>query len=317
MNTKPSISKIYFLAFIQLLFSITTLTAQNSISYGSGSSTYLGELNPYNAPIRSLFGLATRWNVGASYTYQINKKISLSPSISVIRLFGDDNLMRNNRAKELNYLRNLHFRNTLYEGGVLLNYSLLNDNSFFKRPKQYYFFSLGFAYFHHEPEAKAPIIDPTIKNGWVKLRPLMTEGQETPYSNHGFVVPFGAGITKYINKNTSIRFEFLYRLTFTDYLDDVSEVFIDTSNPFTNRSSEIYAAFSKKDRSEWLLNYLQEQGYDTKYANQISKQFRTGIPPFDTEGAIRGNPHVNDSYFTTKFSIIHYFKPPIKCPKLL
>lgn len=311
---------IFVIGFLLILSHCSFAQSRSSISFGSGSATYLGELNPYNAPIHSLLGLASRWNVGCSYLYNINKNIQLSSSFNFIRLFGDDNLLvPKNKNKELNYLRNLHFRNDLKEISLSMQYIFINTNGFDKQSNNIQpFITAGIALFNHNPKAKEPIVDLSYLNDWVSLRSQKNEGQTVPYANWGLSCPIGFGFNKRINRSLGVQIDFLYRFTFTDYLDDVSTKFSSqASNAIANRSAEIYAAYSKKDRSAWLLKYLSNEGFSTQYANQISKEFRNGIPPLNTDGAMRGNPNVKDSYFTTKVSVVYYFNPKVRCPKII
>lgn len=69
---------------------------------------------------------------------------------------------------------------------------------------------------------------------WVELQPLGTEGQETTefnerrrYSLTQLAVPVGAGIKAKLNQKWTIGLEYGLRITFTDYLDDVSTTYVD------------------------------------------------------------------------------------------
>lgn len=309
--------KKILICFYFLILSVDSY-AQNNVNVGLGSATYLGELNPYNIPIHSFLGSSTRWNVGLGYNKQIRSNFQLSTGFSFIRLFGDDNsISPRNEKRELFYLRNLHFRNDLKEYHLSAKYLFGNNRSFtqnstFYRP----FISIGMAIFNHNPKAKEPLVDVIAKTDWISVREERTEGQTTPYMNWGVAFPITVGLQKRLNRNVGLQVELSYRFTFFDYLDDVSTNYSNTSSLFTNRSAEILGAHSKKDRSTWLLEYVSDLGYATKYPNQIPKEFRDGVPPFDVDGANRGNPKVNDSYFTTRISFIYFFKEKTKCPNL-
>jgi len=71
---------------------------------------------------------------------------------------------------------------------------------------------------------------------WYDLQPLGTEGQgttgypdRTPYSLTQLAIPFGVGFKFSLSKNASLGIEYGIRKTFTDYLDDVSTTYADTS----------------------------------------------------------------------------------------
>ena len=56
----------------------------------------------------------------------------------------------------------------------------------------------------------------------------MTEGVD--YGQVALVVPFGAGLNYRMNYEWSIGLDAIYRFTTTDYLDDVSDVYIGNSS---------------------------------------------------------------------------------------
>ena len=68
------------------------------------------------------------------------------------------------------------------------------------------------------------------------LRPLNTEGQGSsvypdrkPYGSMAFSIPFGAGVKYCINDRINVGFEIVHRVTGTDYLDDVSKTYVNSS----------------------------------------------------------------------------------------
>jgi hypothetical protein len=92
---------------------------------------------------------------------------------------------------------------------------------------------IGFGMFRYNP--KGLYIDQaTGSSRWVELKPLRLEGQgmaEYPdrkeYSLTQAEVPMGFGAKYYIKENMYIGLEVLHRVTFTDYIDDVSTEYID------------------------------------------------------------------------------------------
>jgi hypothetical protein len=92
--------------------------------------------------------------------------------------------------------------------------------------------------FYHNPKAMAPETD-QLGNSipeagkWVALQALGTEGQYSdaydvkPYSKVQISVPIGLGFSYKIGNNLDFSFEIGYRILFTDYIDDVSENFVD------------------------------------------------------------------------------------------
>ncbi len=85
----------------------------------------------------------------------------------------------------------------------------------------------GVGFFHFNPRAK-------YNNEWVNLRNIGTEGQGLPqYPNRKkyfpvqVAIPLGIGIKYNYTRQISFSFEYGYRLTFTDYIDDVSKTYPD------------------------------------------------------------------------------------------
>jgi len=69
-------------------------------------------------------------------------------------------------------------------------------------------------------------------NKWYSLRPMGTEGQGLPgekkkYSPISVCIPMGISAKYSINRNVSLTLEYSFRLTFTDYMDDVSTDYYD------------------------------------------------------------------------------------------
>jgi hypothetical protein len=77
------------------------------------------------------------------------------------------------------------------------------------------------------------------KNKWYSLQPLGTEGQglngHKKYSRITMVIPVGFGVKTKIMREHYLGLEFGYRITFTDYLDDVSGNYFSNSQILENR----------------------------------------------------------------------------------
>jgi hypothetical protein len=101
------------------------------------------------------------------------------------------------------------------EFAVMADYSLHpTDVLYYKRNwyNPYAILGLGFAYFNPKEN---------IDGKKEALQPQQREG--VSYSRIVPVIPIGAGIRFRINYLMNIGLEGVYRLTFTDYLDDVSQ----------------------------------------------------------------------------------------------
>ncbi len=121
-------------------------------------------------------------------------------------------------------VRNLNFTTHLIEGTAIVEFNLFDPEITTSYP--YLFGGVGVFYFNPYTYDK--------DNKKVYLHSLNTEGQGLPqfpdrkqYKMTQVCLPVGIG-WKWINKNKSLMsLEFGYRVTFTDYLDDVSKNYID------------------------------------------------------------------------------------------
>jgi hypothetical protein len=110
---------------------------------------------------------------------------------------------------------------------------------------------------------------------WVKLRPVQTEGQK--YGSFTPAFPIGVGAHFTFNRKWRIGAELGYRFTLTDYLDDVSDKYLEDNE----YDSDLQAEMGNRQNYEY---------YDSRPDLFPEGYGRTG-------GGIRGNPEVNDAYF--------------------
>jgi hypothetical protein len=160
--------------------------------------------------------------LAANYTY-------LEGSDDIINTTGIDELWRKQR--------NLDFKTTVIEGYLALEIfptMLFNRQSEYEPRLRPYGFA-GIGVFHFNP--KGSLTDAAGNKSWYLLQPLRLEGQgmpEYPYSKPYKLtqinIPFGGGIKYYVSDRINISAELLYRKTFTDYIDDVSQKYIDPVN---------------------------------------------------------------------------------------
>lgn len=190
------------------------------------------------------------------------------------------------------YVRNLHFRNDIKELSFEYVFDfVLHQRTFITRPQLVPFVSIGLAIFHHNPRAKVPTVDAYHYNvgnaqpiegneelyggvspgEWIALKPLGTEGQYLPesgvepYSNWQFAIPFGAGVRYRLNRYFDLSFEFSYHQTFTDYLDDVSGLYVNPEE-FGN-GPEANLARLMADRSKEPVAVISGQERDFEHVN--------------------------------------------------
>lgn len=186
-------------------------------------------------------------------------------------------------AKE-RFNRNLNFRSTITEINALAEihplFVFIDWPAKDGYPPRYSPYLVGgIGYYSFNPQTK-------LKNRWVDLQPLSTEGQgfaEYPdrkvYKLKQINIPVGAGIKYELSPLINLRLEFLYRILTTDYLDDVSTRYIDPAL-FAN-----YFTGSKRTNA-LLLN---------------DRQLEKHTAP--NGGGRRGDPKDNDAYFSVNFKI--------------
>ncbi len=206
-----------FSILLFLLFFVTISKAQWLWDYGFslGVSNYLGDIGGKEKTRRDFVAdmklAKTRWNAGAFARYKLHKSFSVKFSLDYLRIEGDDKLSSN----PARHARNLNFKNDMFDLSATGQIFFFEDNDLgntyrFKNGFRAYVFA-GLGCFYSNPKTL---------DGNVALRPLHTEGVR--YSPVGINIPMGVGFYFTINKRHRIGYEFNYRTTFTDYLDDIS-----------------------------------------------------------------------------------------------
>jgi len=230
------------------------------VSAGTGTSSYFGELSNDGD------FLDTKLNLDFGLQYRITNNLLVGASLIFFQLQGDDA----EADDDTRVRRNLSFRSNNTELNIGGRYNLFPEGERFyqRKPINFYLFA-GLGLTWYSPTAE-------LDGKRYTLRSLETEGVK--YAPFTVVLPFGPGVKFMISPYFNIVLEGGYRLTFTDYLDDVSTVYQDQSL-FTD---PIAAALA--DRSPEL-----------------------GLPAREP-GKIRGNPEQNDGYFILNAKV-EYFVP--------
>lgn len=278
------ISKSLFL-FFSLIFCYETAFSQsfydakfNRKWVASGGIGYARSLSDLTNP-GAYFD--TRLNLSGGIKYIATERISIRSQILLFQLAGDDqdiDLELNTRSRGLSFVSNN------IELATTISLSLLpNTSRFIDRPKinPYIFGGVGLLFF--DPRAVVPefaIINgesiPAPKAGeMVSLQPYQTERPNT-YSRFTVVLPIGLGVRVKVTNYLDLTLEASNRITFTDYLDDVSGGGYPDMNKFD---------FSKdKDLTAWALSNPSGAG-------------RT-----------RGNPESNDHYVIVNIKADFYIQ---------
>jgi hypothetical protein len=215
---------------------------------------------------------------GMVYRYMLGLKLDLNLG----SIAASDGVLHNDETEGRHrYKRNLSFRSSIAECTLLGEIYPLVWVYYSKRFLLSPYITGGIGFFYFKPQA-------AINGVWVDLKPLRTEGQgfteypdHLPYRLTQINFPLGTGIKYDVSATTSVRFEVLYRLTTTDYLDDVSTSYIDP------------ALFQK---------YLSPA--DAELALQLNDRQRELDPSHITApGSIRGRSSKNDGYFSVQLKL--------------
>ena len=204
---------------------------------------------------------------GIGLSYDLTEKFSLRGGIMFGKVSGDDKQGRNKA-------RNLNFSSGLTEGHLGVQYYITPLG---QRSLTPYVFA-GLALYHFNPY--------THDTSGTKyyLKPLSTEGQgfidgKDYYSLTKIAIPFGAGVKLSLSDKINVGLELGFRKLFTDYLDDVSDVYVDRNLLLTNRGAKaVELAYRGDEIKEGTFNY-------------------------PDGGSQRGSPKVKDWYYFTGLTL--------------
>jgi hypothetical protein len=289
-----------------------------------GTATYFGDIAPRTSVV-SFDPSFTRPSVGLYGSYRIHPNIGLRGMFSWVRIQGDDFKSQDtdDLSARYRYIRNHHFRNDIKELSIGGTFDLYGNNSSFVRRRTinpYAFASI--AVFHHNPKALAP--EGTEEEGrWVSLQPLGTEGQgragyARPYSLVQVGVPLGLGIKYKLTDLLDLAFEVGYRLTFTNYLDDVGGMYADPNDfeagslaqQMAFRSAEATAAYTGENRNIEAVAANISSSYTVRTANGVPY-----VNGWAFRNQIRGGSSGRDYYVVTGFHLSYILADRSRAPK--
>ncbi len=229
------------------------------LTAGSGTATYLGDLaNRTVIPNADL-------NINIGLQYYFNNRISARAEVNWFTLAGDDKAATGGGRN----VRNLSFQSSCFELSAVGMVNLFaHGDRYYRRPgfNVYGFAGIGLLYFN--PKA-------TYNGASIALQPLKTEG--VSYSLVTPTIPFGLGVRLKVTPQFNIAIEAGWRKVFTDYLDDVSTVYLDNST-FTDPT-----ALALQDRRGEIDNTIVPKAGDK-----------------------RGDPSNNDGYLLLNAKIEFY-----------
>jgi hypothetical protein len=245
------------------LFTSVIASAQYSeIGFCGGVSFYMGDLNP-----KGVFS-GSRPAGGILFRYNINPRLAFKATALFGSLQASDATTGGDKA------RNLSFRSPVSELSAQLELNFLRlYNEKGQNPFSPYLF-LGVSVFSFNPQAE-------LNGIWYDLQPLGTEGQDLNirdaagtmydqkrYTLTGVSIPMGIGMRVNFLKYYCVGLEWGFRATFTDYLDDVSGVYVDR---------------------DLLIEYRSRLIADLADRTTTMKSGEEGIPDYHKAGTARGN----------------------------
>lgn len=268
-----------FLLFLFAFILPNVVFSQYNWDFGVhvGGSNYLGEMGGKAGTRKNFISdiklSKTQFAVGGFARYKFTPLLSAKLGLNWNRIAGADKLSTNPGRVG----RNLSFRNDLIElelQAQVFFYEIpdLGHTYRYRNDFKMYAFA-GVAGFYNNPKAE-------YNGKYVALRPLQTEGRK--YKPVSMAIPLGIGLLFTLNKRHRIGWEFNWRTTFTDYLDDVSTVYAD---PATLTSAEAQALANRRDELGDIEGIPASNNYGYDYVKG--------------EGMKRGDPSHKDSYLTT------------------
>ncbi len=202
-------------------------------SFHAGLTSFLGDLGgtrgkgqPFS---KDLNGISFRPHMGISYGIYPKKWLKVMATANYTTITGADSVIKTKVAQSYGrYMRNLSFRSRVEEFSVTGEiYPIQIINKTHRETLLKPFVGTGIGIFHFNPKAE-------LNGQWVALKPLRLEGQgfteypqSKPYSLVQFYIPLTFGFKYRLDDQMSVAFSTTFRKTFTDYLDDVSKVYID------------------------------------------------------------------------------------------
>lgn len=256
-------NRILRLCFIFVALHVHNLNAQRIyVTAFCGTSHYKGDLQE-----RILNFSQARTAFAFGFNVEVTSRIFIKGEFATGKLYASDRYNPKNRS------RNLSFYSDLEEFSIVGEYNAFDLKEYAVTP----FIYAGLGYLKFNPYETLP------DGARVYLSTLDTEGQgffedRKKYSLYTWCVPVGGGLQWRISPKWRMAAMIGFRITGTDYIDDVSKSYVD------------------KD----LL--LLKRG-----ANSVAYAYRgdllTGGQPYPAAGTPRGNPENKDVYVFTGGSI--------------
>jgi hypothetical protein len=274
-----------------------SLPGQGAVGVTLGISNYQGDLasfstqNGFQALIGPVFGL--HGSIEKTDYFQFRGDLLFC------RLAGDDALNERENTRS----RNLNFHSPVIQLAAGVDWNVLGFSQ--DHPKDFSpYISVGASLFYFNPYAR-------YEGRNVALRPLGTEGQfldeypeQTPYSPIQPSVQIGSGLKFVAGPKLIISIEAMMSWCFTDYLDDVSTIYI-TYPELLAKAGPLTAALANR-QGEYLGTEPVVVPTGTPRANSQSKDYFGIIcvkacVPFDIQSEFRIRRHNRKRIHCPKF----------------
>lgn len=271
---------------------------RHELVFGAGTTSFMGDLGGGKGVgshfVKDFDIQAGRWSFMAAYGYKLSSRFALRTGIYYGRVYGSDRYTPEYARNG----RNLTFRSPIIELNEVVEFSILREtyghrynirHARGKKPTPNLYIFAGLGGFYFNPRAQyLPVVKDDMGNAivdaegnttpntsdpnygkWYSLQPLATEGQgyvatRKKYSRIQMSIPFGVGMNCLLNRSWGIGFDFGFRYTITDYIDDVSTTYVspdiyesDVARYFSNPDSKYpVGAGEQRGDSNWNDAYM-------------------------------------------------------------
>ncbi|GAO45652.1 DUF6089 family protein [Flavihumibacter petaseus] len=246
--------------FLLTALPLPLLAQQWHITAFGGVSNYQGDMQEKRFTTNQSHGA-----FGLGLQYDFSSKFSVRGGLYYARISGDDKVAKDSQL----IARNLNFSSQLLEGTLLAEYRFLDLDT--KKFTPYIFAGVGA--FGFDPYTN----DTSGQRHY--LQPLTTEGKT--YSRVQLSFPFGAGIKIKVTSLLSLGYEVGIRATTTDYLDDLSDRYVD---------------------HDQLLAAKGAKAVELAYRGG---ELKDGNPNYPVAGTVRGRPDAKDWYYFQGITLIY------------
>ncbi|NMM49795.1 hypothetical protein [Marinigracilibium pacificum] len=292
-----------------------------TIDIGVGAMNYFGDITPTSSRLSTDLKY-TRPSFSLFVSRRMGQRFQPSVFFTFGTLRGDDFESADpyDDNGQYRYVRNLSFRNRIYQVGVRSDVFLYSNNgTYITRNDWNPYVFVGVSAIFHNPQGRVPEQDSFGKSypqsgEWIDLEPLGTEGQYSSaydvdtYSKTIISVPFGIGATFKLSNAVNIAVEFEYNWLFTDYIDDVSGYYVDLdklnsdlARAMSYRSGELVSSEGETREFNALMD-------GTNLENVGGYQVYRGFGSRGGEGDFankRGNMDDNDIFIVTRVRLMY------------